>query len=773
MVQPPIAQSDATPPILAEFSFSPTSIDTSASSQAVLVTFHVTDDLSGVASVRATFSNRDVPSDPLGCESTAPDSGTSLDGIYTCTVNFPQFSTPGTWQVFVVELVDATSNQALLTTAALFGMGFPTDLLVSTDPDTTPPALAGFNFVPRALDAAPGSGSVQVTFHVTDNQSGVAWAKVTFMGPGPGGAVLGCTALTVSPGEEPALDVVLSCNAVFPQFSAQGIWTVFGVELEDVAGNNHQTSAGELPGLGFPSELNLTSQQDITAPTLVTFSFAPTAIDTQAGAATVQVNFTASDDLAGVASVRAVFNSPGTQPQTRECLSAFPDSSPALQGTYHCVLLFPAHSPEGLWQVSQVEVIDAANHSHVYPMAELAGSGFPVNLSVGFAPGPPRAVLEVPQTGRSVHGDSLTVGANLIQGGPSSVSPSLGVVLEYRPLPFGSFAPIPPKDAFQSNPDTTYPYFIHWNLTSVPNGDYELRAVARDTSGVPDPAPGTIMVHVTDGASAEVDESVNAQGRQESRVLVVGTEVGTVVSGDRAPKGEMTRWEIPVGSLDLPTDAMKALYPDPAGELPRLEQPEQSIDVFVDLSLESGQSNFPPGLPAELEISYPDADQDGVVDGRAIREEDLELLRLDTSSNRYVKMPSWVVLTEHNRIHAVLSQTGRFAVTGPVEAKVRFLPDGVTLAWDPLAEASSYHVYRGSLALLRDTNGDGLPDAGYGDCRDFLDPVLTDTQYIDAEAPGGTGSGFFYLVTIQAPSGEYGLGTTSQGLLRTPALTCP
>ncbi len=767
------AQADGTPPSLVGFSFAPTSIDTTSSSQEVLVTFHVTDQLSGVASVRATFSNRDVPSDPLGCESTVPDSGTPLDGIYTCTVNFPQFSTPGTWQVFVVELIDVASNQALLPTTTLSGMGFPTDLLVLTDPDTTSPVLAGFNFVPRALDTSLGPGSVQATFHVTDERSGVAWAKVTFMGPGPGGVVLGCTALTVSPGEEPALDVALSCNAVFPQFSAQGIWTVFGVEIEDVAGNKHQTSAGELPGLGFPSELNLTSQQDITAPTLVNFSFAPAAIDSEAGAAIVLVNFTASDDLSGVASVQAVFSSPGVPPQTQECLSAFPDSSPGLQGTYHCALTFPTHSPEGIWKVSQVEVLDGANHSQVYATAELALSGFPVNLSVGFAPGAPRAVLEVPQADRSVHGDSLTVGVNLIQGSPSLVSPSLGVTLEYRPLPFGSFASIPPKDTFQPNPDTTYPYFIHWNLTSVPNGDYELRAVARDASGVPDPAPGTITVHLADGAAAEVNESVNAQGQQESRVLVVGTEVGTAISGDRAPKGEMTRWEIPVGCLDLPTDAMKVLYPDPVGELPRLEQPEQSIDVFVDLSLESGQSNFPPGLPAELEISYPDADQDGVVDGRGTREADLELLRLDSASDRYVKMPSWMVLTEHNRIHAVMPQTGRFAVTGPVEPKVRFLPDGVSLTWDPLAEALSYHVYRGSLALLRDTNGDGLPDAGFGECRDALDPVLTDTQYIDAEAPAGTGSGFFYLVTLQTVSGERGLGTTSHGLQRAPAIPCP
>src|SRR5512139_47026 len=55
---PAPAQADTTPPVLAGFSFSPAAIDTTAGPATVVVTIHATDDLSGVASVRATFSNR-------------------------------------------------------------------------------------------------------------------------------------------------------------------------------------------------------------------------------------------------------------------------------------------------------------------------------------------------------------------------------------------------------------------------------------------------------------------------------------------------------------------------------------------------------------------------------------------------------------------------------------------------------------------------------------------------------------------------------------------
>src|SRR5207247_8058225 len=112
----------------------------------------------------------------------------------------------------------------------LAGMGFPTDLAVLSEPDTTMPFLAGFNFLPRALNTVQAPGTVQATFHVSDDRSGVAWAKVTFVGPGPGGMALGCTSLVVSPGQDPALDVVLVCNVDFPQSSQEGVWTVYGVE---------------------------------------------------------------------------------------------------------------------------------------------------------------------------------------------------------------------------------------------------------------------------------------------------------------------------------------------------------------------------------------------------------------------------------------------------------------------------------------------------------------------------------------------------------------
>lgn len=99
--------------------------------------------------------------------------------------------------------------------------------------------------------------------------------------------------------------------------------------------------------------------------------------------------------------------------------------------------------------------------------------------------------------------------------------------------------------------------------------------------------------------------------------------------------------------------------------------------------------------------------------------------------------------------------------------------DKVSVTWDAISTAESYTVYRGFLSTLVDTDFDGLPDLGYGDCMNDLDIDPTDLVFVDPEIPIVEGDGFFYLVGFVGPSGESGLGNTSSGLHREPTSACP
>ena len=104
---------------------------------------------------------------------------------------------------------------------------------------------------------------------------------------------------------------------------------------------------------------------------------------------------------------------------------------------------------------------------------------------------------------------------------------------------------------------------------------------------------------------------------------------------------------------------------------------------------------------------------------------------------------------------------------------VSFEGDGITLTWPGVGSAQFYNTYRGLLAGLIDLDGDGLPDDGYGDCVNWLDPDTSDTTFTDSSIPGA-GEGFFYLVGVVNGQGhELHLGTTSDGLAREVLESCP
>jgi hypothetical protein len=112
----------------------------------------------------------------------------------------------------------------------------------------------------------------------------------------------------------------------------------------------------------------------------------------------------------------------------------------------------------------------------------------------------------------------------------------------------------------------------------------------------------------------------------------------------------------------------------------------------------------------------------------------------------------------------LLNQTGPKVFT--------FESDGETLVWPSVTGALSYDIYRGNLAELVDSNGDGLPDAGYGVCRTGSDNDPHDTAFVDAEEPAPD-AGFFYLRSVVDAAGDGGVGSTSSGLARLPSVPCP
>jgi hypothetical protein len=117
---------DSTPPILTAFSFTPTTLDTSAGPAVVTASVAATDDLAGVRAVTVSFAS---PSGQQIAQSTTLfPPATSVSG--TVAVTFPQFSEVGTWTVSIVRVIDAVGNLSDYRITELSQLGFPTALVV-------------------------------------------------------------------------------------------------------------------------------------------------------------------------------------------------------------------------------------------------------------------------------------------------------------------------------------------------------------------------------------------------------------------------------------------------------------------------------------------------------------------------------------------------------------------------------------------------------------------------------------------------------------------
>ncbi len=162
------AVDDVTPPVLVDFSFTPTTVDVTNGPATVTFTAHITDDLSGIQQGTVFLQS------PAGGGYTGWFgllSGTTLDGVYQATVTIPQFVEEGTWTVCCLDLRDAVGNITVVHTAQLQAAGFPTQLTVQPQfvfPKTG--ILDNFNRANGALGSNWSGSSGKEDYRIANKQ---------------------------------------------------------------------------------------------------------------------------------------------------------------------------------------------------------------------------------------------------------------------------------------------------------------------------------------------------------------------------------------------------------------------------------------------------------------------------------------------------------------------------------------------------------------------------------------------------------------------------
>ena len=379
------AAGDTTPPTLSSFSFSPTTVDTSASAQSISVTAHVSDDIAGVE--YGAFSFVGPSNQHLSGYFDASDrtSGTALDGTYQINVSVPRSTAEGTWTVGYFETRDQAGNYRQLRTADLSAAGFQTSFTQTGAGDTTPPTLSSFSFSPTTVDTSASAQSISVTAHVSDDIAGVEYGAFSFVGPSNQHLSGYFDASDRTSGT--ALDGTYQINVSVPRSTAEGTWTVGYFETRDQAGNYRQLRTADLSAAGFQTSFTQTGAGDTTPPTLSSFSFSPTTVDTSASAQSISVTAHVSDDIAGVEYGAFSFVGPSNQHLSGYFDASDRTSGTALDGTYQINVSVPRSTAEGTWTVGYFETRDQAGNYRQLRTADLSAAGFQTSLTVGVSGG--------------------------------------------------------------------------------------------------------------------------------------------------------------------------------------------------------------------------------------------------------------------------------------------------------------------------------------------------------------------------------------------------
>jgi Bacterial Ig-like domain (group 3)/IPT/TIG domain/Bacterial Ig-like domain len=404
-------EEDGEAPSLIEFTFGPSEVDVRESAQKVHVEGFIADELSGVLKATVSFKS---PSGEV--QSSAPFerfAGNANAGTYQTDLAIERFSEAGTW-LATVTLVDVAGNERVIGPGQLKEDGFQSELQVISEEapeeeDGEAPNLKSFFFEPSEIS----NGSFQVVHvkaFITDNVSGVAKARVSFLSPS--GEVQNSESLERIAGS--AKSGTYITKVPFERFSEAGAWLAT-VTLVDAAGNERVVGPKELKEDGFASELQVFEEEaeDVTAPQLGEFGFSPQKIDVTASAQKVNVGAFVTDEQSGVAKATVSFRSP-----SGEVLNTAPfelvSGSPSA-GTYQTDVFFEQFSEAGTWLAS-VRLVDAAGNERVVDPKELKEDGFASELQVESVASPPDVTAIEPSSGSEAGGTLVTISGSNLSG---------------------------------------------------------------------------------------------------------------------------------------------------------------------------------------------------------------------------------------------------------------------------------------------------------------------------------------------------------------------
>lgn len=273
-----------------------------------------------------------------------------------------------------------------------------------------------------------------------------------------------------------------------------------------------------------------------------------------------------------------------------------------------------------------------------------------------------QAQVQAPFSGRKVWGNRVTLSAVVIRGAASSARQ---VEFQYRAAASTTAPWISVTGASASNPVLRAPYYVHWDVTGLALGDYEVRAVASNGASLADPVPPTQLVTVA-SAGPEIEGQL-AGGALQHREAVGNAAANAVFLGGLGGQRTTIRIALPAGALGAAVATVLRVVSPPVA-VPAAPRELSATGVAHDLTLENGQTAL--ASPAVLTVSYTDDDNDGIVDGTLARVDRLAILYYNPAAGRWVKEGASTVDPQSKTVSVPTVHFSVFGLFAPAAASL-------------------------------------------------------------------------------------------------------
>ncbi|OQY43503.1 MAG: hypothetical protein B6242_14535, partial [Anaerolineaceae bacterium 4572_78] len=388
---------DTTPPTLADFTFEPTAVDVSQSSQPVTFTLWITDDMDGFNYGYVYLNSPPSSGETLDLyfDTSYLIEGTTLDGVYQVTTSISQENEAGDWYIAAIEGYDYKYNQFYLNSTELISAGFDITLTVSNEE----PILPLIDYVllsPTSIDISdtssqPITASIPFTFTValTNITEGFNYGYVYLSSPS-GNEMLETFFDTTYLLTGDAVAGTYHFSQLMERTSEQGDWYIKDIVMYDVLDTYFNITSTELISMGFEITLTVESA-DMSPPELLNFQLSHHNVVTSWGtsSADIGVLLTVTDDMVGVSSGSIDLISPSGALVSDTYFDKWNlIAGNTISGTYQTYIYLD--TPElGDWRISSVSAYDVIDNHMLLDSTELIESGYNITFTVATDTIPP------------------------------------------------------------------------------------------------------------------------------------------------------------------------------------------------------------------------------------------------------------------------------------------------------------------------------------------------------------------------------------------------